>query len=107
MTRLLIACVLLSGCYSYSVRTNLPPGQTESRLGVTLVGGLIGTEASPNCPNGLAYSETHAPWWGFLVASLTIGIVVPWRAEWACAAGPVAPVVPPPPPIAPPAETAS
>jgi len=97
MTKLMIACVLMSGCYSYAVRTNQPAGQQESRLGVTFVGGLIGTEAEPNCPQGIAYTETHAPWWGMLVGSLTLGLIIPWRAEWACVAGTMAP-----PPAAPP-----
>lgn len=87
---LTVTCLLFiatSGCYSYHIRSGAlaaapPTGQT----GVTFVYGLVGTTAvAPECSTGLAYAETWQPWWAFFVTGLTLGLVTPWRAEWACA----------------------
>jgi hypothetical protein len=66
-------------------------GQVETKTGVSWLFGLVGTEAiAPECQHGLAYSETWQPWWSGLVQGLTLYLVSPWKAEWACAPAPTA-----------------
>jgi hypothetical protein len=104
----LLLLVLLAqvGCYTGRMTTRAARGsEVYAHSGASLLWGLTTVYiAADECPNGLAQAETHFPWWGYIVAPLTVGIVVPIRTEYTCVAGPApapvapAPVAPPPPP---------
>ena len=83
-----VACVALSsGCFSSTMRSGVRGnGDKESRLGFSLIYGLTGIDhAAPECDDGLAWVETHMPWWGGFVTGLTVGLVTPVATEYECA----------------------
>lgn len=84
----LASAVGLTGCYNAKIRTAAhPDGPRYVDTGVSLFWGASNsTTLAIECPHGLAYAETYHPWWGnFIVAPLTLGIVVPIRKVWVCA----------------------
>ncbi len=85
---LVVAFAIASGgCFRYGVTTNTPTdGVARMQRGPVFAWGLAGQDKlAPECPNGVAHSESYMPWWGGLVGLLTIGIVAPWRVEYVCA----------------------
>jgi len=76
-----------TGCFRYGVTSNVPTdGVVREQRGPVLAWGLKGQEKlTPECPNGVARSESYMPWWGGLVSLLSLGIAVPWRVEYMCA----------------------
>ena len=95
---LCLAALMLgtTGCFNAKIRTAaapLPGGEKHSDTGVSLFWGMSNTTSDAiECPNGLSYAEAYWPWWGyFLVSPLTLGIVVPIRKVYICAAQPAAP----------------
>ena len=103
---IVVACsaVLLQGCFSSVVRANGPRGERYSSAGASLFWGITTpTHGAKQCPNGLREVEMWRPWYSYLVALVTVGIVTPITSEWECMGTPintVPVVVPPPPPVA-------
>ncbi|MFT3713186.1 MAG: hypothetical protein QM817_36490 [Archangium sp.] len=107
-TKLLaVACsaLLLQGCFSSVVRANGPNGQRYSSAGASLFWGITTpTHGAKQCQYGLKEVEMWRPWYSYLIAVITIGIVTPITSEWECMGGPVGPAgvqnapLPPPPP---------
>jgi hypothetical protein len=89
-----LICLLSSACYTARVATRGTPGQTFDHAGATLLWGLTTTETEAlECERGLQSVETYFPWWGYLVSSITAGIVVPIRKQYTCLAPAPAPAV--------------
>ena len=92
-TRLVaFACcaVLLQGCFSSIVRANGPSGERYSSMGASLFWGITTpTHGAKQCAYGLREVEMWRPWYSYLLAVITIGIVTPITTEWECMGGPV------------------
>ena len=91
-TRLVaFACcvVLLQGCFSSIVRANGPSGERYSSMGASLFWGITTpTHGAKQCAYGLREVEMWRPWYSYLLAVITIGIVTPITTEWECMGGP-------------------
>lgn len=107
---MVVACsaLFLQGCFSSVVRANGPRGERYSSAGASLFWGITTpTHGAKQCSNGLREVEMWRPWYSYLVALVTIGIVTPITSEWECmgeavnAAVPVVQPVTPPPPRSP------
>lgn len=97
---------LLQGCFSSVVRANGPRGERYKSAGASLFWGITTpTHGAKQCNNGLKEVEMWRPWYSYLVALVTIGIVTPITSEWECmgdsVAAPLVAPIPPPPPVAP------
>ncbi len=92
--RLLMMLVILgsSGCYRYGVSSGAASdGVLRQQRGPTFLWGLVGQDKlAGQCDAGLARSESYMPWWGGIVGTLTVGLIVPWRVDYEC----VQPTVP-------------
>lgn len=101
----LALCVLLQGCFSSIVRAAGPSGSRHSSAGASLFWGITTpTHGAKQCPAGLKEVEMYRPWYSYLVAVVTLGIVTPITSEWECLGTQPAisyPTAPPPPPPAP------
>lgn len=97
----LAASVLLQGCFSSVVRAQGPRGERYSSAGASLFWGITTpTHGAKQCAYGLREVEMWRPWYSYLVAVVTVGIVTPITSEWECMGGPAnAPMTPPPPPV--------
>lgn len=82
----ILLVVLLTGCYSYGVRSGAPSdGVLRQQRGPTYLWGLVGQEKlAAQCDSGLARSETYMPWWGGIVGVISLGTILPWRVEYEC-----------------------
>jgi hypothetical protein len=86
--RVLVASVLLSlaGCYNTVIRSG-PPGQMAPveattfnfAWGITTAGVY-----TPECTSGVSKVEVYTPWWNYLLAPVTIGIVSGHITEYTC-----------------------
>jgi hypothetical protein len=83
----IVLCMMLTGCFSYTLRSSTAgDGVVHQGRGSALFWGLRGVQRHAHeCPEGMAYARTYQPWWSFIVATLTIGIVTPWRSQYECA----------------------
>jgi len=88
MSLSLSLALFTSGCFGYGVQTGARgDGVVHATRHPVLAWGLVGHQSeTPECPNGVVESRSSMPWWGGPVALLTVGIVVPWRVEYVCAA---------------------
>jgi hypothetical protein len=92
--------LMLNGCYAARINSRAARGETYNYAGASLLWGLTSTETDANeCPNGMAYAATYFPWWGYFVAGITVGIIVPIRKEYTCVATPQTIQVPVPVPV--------
>ena len=93
---LLVAVVVLSGCYHATIETGLPPGtqRLEKPWASSWVYGLVPpetVETASRCPNGVARVETQHSFLNGLVGALTFGIYTPMTIVVTCA-GPDTPM---------------
>ncbi len=93
---LLVAVVVLSGCYHATIETGLPPGtqRLEKPWASSWVYGLVPpetVETSSRCPNGVGRVETQQSFLNGLVGALTLGIYTPMTIVVTCA-GPDTPM---------------
>ena len=90
---LAVACsaLLLQGCFSSIVRVNNGPhGERYSSAGASLFWGVTTpTHGAKQCAYGLREVEMWRPWYSYLVALVTIGIVTPITSEWECLGAPM------------------
>lgn len=93
-------CILLTGCFSYTLRTSATgDGIIRRGRGAALFWGLKGVRRDAHeCRDGIAYSRTYQPWWSVIVATLTFGVVTPWRSQYECVNDPFADPTPMPSP---------
>ena len=99
-----LAVGLLQGCFSSVVRATGPHGTQHSSGGASLFWGIsTPTHGATECSNGLKEVQMYRPWYSYLVALITLGIVTPITSQWECMGGPTNAAVPlpPPPPPAP------
>lgn len=109
MNKLLVLALsmLLQGCFSSVVRASGPSGKTYSSAGASLFWGITTpTHGATQCQYGLKEVEMWRPWYSYLVAGITLGIVTPITSSWECMGPPAAPAaqpavmpLPPPPPL--------
>ena len=100
--RVIVACLAmlsLQGCFSSAVRASGPSGSRHSSAGASLFWGITTpTHGATQCTNGLKEVEMYRPWYSYLVALVTIGIVTPITSQWECMgdsqAAPIAPIAP-------------
>jgi hypothetical protein len=92
MRRSLAALVLvaftasLPGCYTARVESPVQRGSRNDDVGITWFWGLTTTTAdAQECRKGLAEVTTWLPWYAYIVAPLTFGIVTPMKKKWSCA----------------------
>jgi hypothetical protein len=107
MKKLSLPCVLAlavlsQGCFSSIVRATGPAGRSYSSAGASLFWGITTpTHGATECQFGLKQVEMWRPWYSYLVAAITLGIVTPITSEWQCMGAPagatVTPLPPPPP----------
>ncbi len=84
-----LTALLLQGCFSSIVRANGPSGSRHSSAGASLFWGITTpTHGATQCTNGLKEVEMYRPWYSYLIALITIGIVTPITREWECMGGP-------------------
>ena len=100
---LVVALGLTPGCYAYSLTTGAPgDGVTRRAGGSNFFRGVIpARHHASECRHGLARVKTYMPWWAPIVSVFSLGIAMPWRSTYECAAPPslsVAPRPVPPPP---------
>lgn len=97
----LALAITLSGCFGYSVTTGLRgDGVRRTGRGSVVFRVIPAQHVASECTHGIARIKTYMPWWAPIAAVFSLGIAVPWRASYECAAAPE-PVAPPPPPPAP------
>lgn len=91
VTRALLLLALLSatGCYTARVVSRAPAGvQGQRDHGAILFWGMWGSRTDAyECREGLAEVATWTPWYGYIVAPLTLGIVSPVVKSYRCAVG--------------------
>jgi hypothetical protein len=92
MRRNLAALLLVSftaslpGCYTAGVESPVQRGARHHDVGVSWFWGLTPTVAdAQECRRGLAEVRTWLPWYAYIVAPLTLGIVTPMKKKWTCA----------------------
>jgi len=87
----LLALVLCAGggCYTAGVISPAPPGvKRQSDHGVIWFWGMWRSETDANeCRAGLAEAATWTPWYGYIVAPITLGIAHPVVKSYSCAVG--------------------
>ena len=83
---LLFVLALQSACYMHTVE--IRPWRDEPYASDTQVHffwGITGvTTPAPVCQRGLERAVFYMPWWGFIVAPITLGIVVPTTVDYVC-----------------------
>lgn len=85
----LLATFLLQGCFSSVVRATGPAGSEHSSAGASLFWGITTpTHGATQCANGLREVEMYRPWYSYLVAVVTLGIVTPITSRWECMGAP-------------------
>ena len=92
---LVVATVLLAGCYRVTVLTGAPPAAPtiDKAWQMSFVYGLVPPpeiDAKPTCSQGLAEVMTERSFMNGLVSALSVGIVTPIHTKVTCAVGPVA-----------------
>ncbi len=100
---LVVVCsaFLLQGCFSSVVRAKGPRGERYKSAGASLFWGITTpTHGAKQCDFGLREVEMWRPWYSYLVALITIGIVTPITSEWECMGAPNVVPVPVPLPVA-------
>ena len=77
------------GCYTAGVISPAPPGvKRQSDHGVIWFWGMWRSETSADeCRAGLAEAATYTPWYGYIVAPITLGIAHPVVKTYSCAVG--------------------
>jgi len=87
MLALLIACTAaLPGCFTAGVEATVARGSRHSDVGWTWFWGVSNTITdAQQCRKGLAEVETWLPWYAYLIAPLTFGIVTPIKKQYVCA----------------------
>lgn len=101
-----LCSLLMQGCFSSIVRANGPNGERYSSAGASLFWGITTpTHGAKQCQFGLKEVEMWRPWYSYLIALITIGIVTPITSEWECMGAPAyqpgvqnPPMLVPPPP---------
>lgn len=91
---LIVATLLLAGCYHATVETGAPPSAQTIRKSFASgwIYGLVPpstVETQARCPHGAARVETRLSFVNQLVNWLTLGIYTPMQIDVTCAAGPV------------------
>jgi hypothetical protein len=83
-----LICLFGSGCFTARIATRAPTSSVvDGRTSVSLFWGITSTEGTADeCPAGLAWAQTHMPWYSPIIATVTVGIVTFIRTEWACVA---------------------
>jgi hypothetical protein len=85
LVAVLCGALLLQGCFSSVVRANGPHGPRYSSAGASLFWGITTpTHGAKQCQAGLKEVEMWRPWYSYLVAVVTLGIVTPITSEWEC-----------------------
>jgi hypothetical protein len=84
----ILGVTLTTGCFATLVQTGeTEVGPARKQQSVTLLWGLKpSTVDASDCPHGVAEAVTSWPLWGFVVAVLTLLLVVPTNTTYACAA---------------------
>jgi hypothetical protein len=91
MRRTLAALVIaslvpLSACYTAGVESPIARASRYDDVGVSWFWGISNSVSdAQQCRKGLAEVETWFPWYTYIVAPLTIGIVTPIKKAWTCA----------------------
>lgn len=84
-----VLCLLLSGCFRVVVDSPAArTGQHGDGSGVSFLGLTTVTTDARECTYGIAKVETYMPFWGWLLALVTAGIVPGMTAQYHCAAPP-------------------
>ena len=88
----LFAVLLLatsSACYTARVASPVPPGvKRQHDHGTIWFWGMMRSETSADeCRAGLAEVETSTPWYGYIVAPITLGVAHPVKKSYTCALG--------------------
>jgi len=86
---IIVLVLATSSCYRAIVRTGQPAAQQQpvSTIGISFLYGISSvTTVAAECTNGLAETNTSLPWWGVLVAGITVGLITPWETQYQCAA---------------------
>lgn len=90
LTILLLAAVVASGCFRHHFKTDLPPGPTVHETGAWfLLWGLVpghDVDLDQHCPQGVAEFGNHMGFGGFLLETLTLGLVAHRSISITCAA---------------------
>jgi hypothetical protein len=87
---LLVASALLaSACYTARVTSPVPTGvKQQNDHGTIWFWGMMRTETDAvECRAGLAEVETSTPWYGYIVAPMTLGLAHPVKKSYTCAVG--------------------
>ncbi|MEN8162254.1 MAG: hypothetical protein ABFS41_19440 [Myxococcota bacterium] len=88
---LLAAFALLgtSACYTARVHSPVPPGvKRQNDHGTIWFWGMMRSETDAvECRAGLADVETSTPWYGYIVAPITLGLAHPVKKSYTCAVG--------------------
>ncbi len=84
-----LALTASTACYTAGVISPAPPGvKRQSDHGVILLWGMWRSETSADeCRAGLAEVATSTPWYGYIVAPITLGIAHPVVKTYSCAVG--------------------
>jgi hypothetical protein len=88
----LLAALLLaatSACYTARVASPVPPGvKRQTDHGTIWFWGMWRSETKADeCRAGLAEVYTSTPWYGYIVAPITLGIASPVVKTYSCAVG--------------------
>jgi hypothetical protein len=88
---LLVALLLLPGCYQAQVTTDRTPGDTivQEKWVSSYLNGLVPAtmDVSNECPAGIAAAERNFSFLNGLVSAVTLGIYLPHTVTVTCAAG--------------------
>jgi len=78
-----------AACYTAGVISPAPPGvKRQSDHGVIWFWGMWRSEThADECRAGLAEAATWTPWYGYIVAPITLGIAHPVVKTYSCAVG--------------------
>ena len=87
---LLVAALVLPGCYHARIETGARPGpiQIDRPFALSFVYGLVPpptVETMEKCPAGVAVVETQQSFLNGLVSALTAGLVTPMQITVTCA----------------------
>lgn len=80
-----LSALLFSGCFSSIVRATGPSGSQHSSMGASLFWGITTpVHGATECQYGLKEVEMYRPWYSYLLATITLGIVTPITSTWEC-----------------------
>jgi hypothetical protein len=86
---LLVALAASTACHTAGVISPAPPGvKRQNDHGMIWFWGMWRSETKADeCRAGLAEVYTYTPWYGYIVAPITLGIASPVVKSYSCAVG--------------------